>query len=214
MTTAIDEGTDVAVPRQRPHQVYATPLPPRVQPPAKYAHLKGDALYQALITDDETWTAERVALESGRAESTVSNWLDNFFKFDRGERPRDDYTFIRPVYVGTVPTWTAGDVRAWLIRTRKMRRDGTFIPHKPKGRPRGIQENAPRPARGSEMAQQAPGVLTTYEELVKPVDDGGKGMPAKAARAVLAERYGVSERAIIRRLQRARDLRAGRPSSH
>lgn len=206
------------VPQQRrrlkPHQRFGEALPPRVQPPAKFAHLTGDALKAALCADPERWTKARVALEAGRSVSTVGNWLDNYVKAVDGLHPWDDYTFIKPDYVGDVPTWAAGDVRAWLMRTKKMRRNGVFIPHKPKGRPRGVVERSRRPARGSDMDREAPQVLADYTLMTTPKENDGQGLTPKAAREALAAKYGCSVRAVIRRCQRGRDLAAGRPSSH
>jgi len=204
--------TTTTKPRKRagkPH--LRQPKPTVVQPPTKYAHLTGDALYRALIADTEIWTADRVAAESRRAPRTVDTWLGNRVKFDAGEREMDDYTIIAPTYFSDVPTWVAGEVRAWMMRTGKMRRDGVAIPHKPTGRPRGVTEAQPRPARGSEMDVIAPEVLAAYRALVAGDQAAGvEPMAPKAARAALAERYAISERKVIRRLQRGRDLESAR----
>lgn len=213
--------------RPKPHKWLGEPLPPRVQPPAKFAHLSGDDLHDALIKDGEIWTVPRVALEAGRSKRTVDKWLGYYVKFAAGERPLDDNTIIRPTYVETVATWRAGDVREWMMRTRKMRRNGVFIPYKPAGRPKGRTERARRPKRGSDMNEAAPALLAEYNELVgdcpradhprgeqcpKPRD--GRHVSAKAARAQLARKHQISDRQVIRWLQRGRDLAAGRTGSH
>lgn len=205
MTTTIDAPSTGR--RPRPHQWLGEPLPDRVQPPAKFAHLSGDALYQALINDGEIWTVARVALEAGRSKRTVDKWLGNYVKYAAGERRLDDNTIVKPTYQGTVALWRAGAVRAWLMRTRKMTRDGVFIPYKPAGRPKGRAERAQRPKRGSDMNAAAPGLLAEYNELVVT-------MTARQARHVLARKHGISDRQVIRWLQRGRDLAAGRTGSH
>lgn len=198
-----------ATKRPKPHQRQAKVKV--VQPPAKFAHLKGDALRDALVADQEIWTAERFAAEAGRAKRTIDTWLGNRTKYDAGERAMDDYTAPRPTYVSDVPIWKAGDCRAWMMRTGKMRRDGTFVPHKPAGRPRGVAEANPRPARGSEMDVIAPQVLAAYRELLAgDPANGVEPMRPADARAALAERYKITGRKVIRRLQRGRDLEAGR----
>lgn len=210
MTTTIEAPS--AEKRGKPHQWLGEPLPPLVQPPAKFAHLSGDALRQALISDNEIWTVSRVALEAGRSTRTVDKWLGNYVKYAAGKRRLDRNTIIKPTYIGTVAAWRAGAVRAWLMRTGKMRQDGTFVPYKPAGRPKGRTERTQRPKRGSDMNLAAPMLLTQYHKLIDG-DDQTEPISAKAARAVLAEKHELSDRQVIRWLQRGRDLAAGRPGS-
>lgn len=190
--------------RKKPHQ--RQPLPPLVQPPAALAHLKGDALYRALISDDEIWDAWRVAMESGRKKAAVDKWLGFFHKWEAGERPHDDRTIIKPTYYGDTPTWKAGEIRAWLMRTGKMRRDGTYIPHKPAGRPRGARDIVPRPRRGSELDEVAPQILARYRELLKAAPAPGQSLTPSQCRQKVAQEYELSEKQVIRRMQRGRDL--------
>jgi hypothetical protein len=198
-------------PRQaklKPHQ--RQPLPPLVQPPAHMAHLKGEALYRALTTDPEIWDTQRVALESGRQRAGVEKWIGFYHKWVAGERPHDDRTIIKPTYYGGTPTWKAGDIRAWLMRTGKMRRDGTFIPHKPTGRTPGARDIVPRPRRGSELDSVAPQVLALYRHLTEHgLNDDGPLTPVDA-RAHVASEFKLTERQVIRRMQRARELEAAR----
>lgn len=214
MTTTI-EAPPAGRRRPLPHQWLGDPLPPLVQPPAKYAHLVGDpdALHLALITDDEIWTVARIARETGRTKRAVGKWLARYVKYAAGERALDDNTIIKPSYAGTTAYWRSGDVREWLMRTRKMRRDGVFVPYKPAGRPKGRPERAARPKRGSDMNLAAPMLLVQYHRLIDG-DTSNEPISAKAARAVLAEKHGLSNRQVIRWLQRGRDLAAGRTGSH
>jgi hypothetical protein len=168
-----------------------------------------------LRTDDEWWSKARVAQEAGRSKATIGNWLDNYIKWAEGVRPQDDYTFVAPTYFGREPYWRAGEVRAWLMRTGKMTREGVFVPHKPSGRRRGVTEQRPRPElETSEMQREAPRFLAAYELMMAPIERGGEAMRSPDAIAALARQHGITERKVIRRLQRARDLRAGRKGSH
>lgn len=181
---------------------------PPVQPPAKFAHLKGDALYEALVTDDDLWDLLRIAQEAGRSKHAVDKWLGKLRAVERGQRRPDDYTLIEPVrYFGINPAWHAGQVRAWMMRTGKMERDGRFRRQR-EGRARGLVERAPRPKQRTWLDDKAPKVMAEYQQLLAGSDQR-EPLTEKAARLELARRHEITERAVIRWLQRARDLAAG-----
>lgn len=206
MSTATNtsRGRTVALPHQRQRDA----RPGIIQPPTKYAHLEGDPLHDALIADPEIWDAWRLAAEAGRTKRAVDKWIGNYNKYADGTRKLDDNTIIAPTYFGQTPTWVAGEVRAWLMRTGKMRRDGVYLPNRPAGRTRGITEAAPRPRRATELDEVSPQTLREYRELIDP--NGPHKLGAKDARLRLADRLGINERKVIRRLQRGRDLESGR----
>jgi hypothetical protein len=185
---------------------------PVIQPPEKFAHLQGEALFRALTTDTEEWDSERCAAESGRSRSRFSTLVSNYYAVADGRRPADDKTFIKPfAYRGASPVWRAGDARAWFMQHGMMRRDGVFRPFKPGGRARGAVDVVPRRRRPTEMQNHAPAVLGRYRELVTPGAGATSGaMTPRDARTQLAREFAISERQVIRRLQAARDLEAAR----
>jgi hypothetical protein len=191
-----------------PHQRQRDARPGITQPPTKFAHLEGDELHEALTTDPEIWDAWRFAAEAGRTKRAVDKWVGNYNKYVAGTRPLDDYTITPPTYYGQTPTWVAGEARAWLMRTGKMRRDGVYIPNRPPGRTRGLTEDSPRRRRPTELDKVAPAALKEYRALVDT--NGPHKLSAPDARLELAAKLGINERQVIRRLQRARDLENGR----
>lgn len=83
-----------------------------------------DASLEELVADRTEWTTERIAEELKVAYSTVSLWRT------RELLPPPDVP--HPVRL----IWYAGTIRAWAMRTGRMRLDGT-PKAAPLGRPRG-----------------------------------------------------------------------------
>lgn len=199
-------------PRRRRRPAGAAPV---VQPPEKFAHLTGDELFWALIGDGEEWDSERFAAESGRSIGRFRVWSSERNAVDAWQRKQagdpdyqdDDITETYETdrtapppkrHIGQSPAWRAGAARAWMIQVGLMRRDGTFIPHKPGGRVAGqvdIDVRAPRP---SEVRDTGPAILAEFRAL------RAKKVPAPEARAQLAAKYEITDKAVMRRLEAGR----------
>lgn len=191
--------------RLLPHQEAKTPVVV-VQPPASMAHLTGRKLYNALTADQEIWDAERIAAESKREVSTVDDWITNYNSWKRGKIPRDDNVFITPLrYFGTTPVYLAGDVRDWLMRTRRMDRRGVGQPYKSAGRPKGLVERGPRKSKRDALVDaQSVEVLARYEQIEASPD---APTSAVARREIISREFDLTDRQVTRRLDRGRKLR-------
>ena len=198
--------------RQRRPMTQPPAMAPVVQPPTKFAHLDGEALYEALTTDDEQWDAARAIAESGRSEGRFRAWMNNFYTWKRdveaaiaaGETPPqpDDRTMIAPDgYTGRSPWWTAGRMREWFIKVGIMDRRGVARKHKPSGRRPGVSDSSPRKKRPAVMRSVAAQILARAEGLM------AGGATLKATKTALAAELGVSERAVSRRLTEGRKQR-------
>lgn len=192
-----------------PHQRKPDSRPAVVQPPQKFAHLKGEALYRALTTDPEIWDKARLTAESGRTVRAVAKWIGHYNRYAAGLQELNDNTIIAPTYYANSPTWTAGEARAWLMRTGRMDRTGKYIPHKPPGRTKGIVEAGPRARQPSELDRVSPPLLAEYRAMLAGNDDREAPLKPAEIRRALAKKYNLKESAVIRRLQRARHIESG-----
>lgn len=182
-----------------------------VQPPKHLAHLSGDDLFRALVSDrTEKWYSARGAAECGRTPDTWRSWVSTRYGYNAAvekaagkpvPRPKDKMTPTPDGYDSRSPWWYAGTLRTWMIREGLMTREGRFIPYKPTGRtpgsPNRVQRKSPRP-----MSDEATLVLDEYDKLL------ARGTTKASARATLASRFKISERAVDRRLTTGRKLRA------
>lgn len=196
---------------------YTPGQPEIVQPPAALAHLAGDedALFEALTDPDkyfaatgewpEKWYSARFVAEIDRSTGRFKAWMSNFYAVtEHGVDPAsiEDRIMVKPDdYDKRSPWWYATTARAWAIAEGLMTRAGVAIPYKPAGRPKGRTDSAPR-TRTATMKAGALEVLAAAEQLTA---DGATVAEAKKA---LAERYGISERRVARRLTAARAMRA------
>lgn len=192
------------VPRQRRRRPEPEPIVV-VQPPAKFAHLKGEALYQALIKDREHWDSARFAAEIGRSLGRFRVMVSHRYAVDEGRRKLDDRTPPRPEkgteYVN--PKWYAGDARAWAMANGLMTRRGVFEPHKPGGKGAGCKDVNPRKRRPAPVRADSVRFLEEYRTL-REGDGTAAGMSAIHAKEALADRHGLSVRQIVHRLHLAR----------
>jgi hypothetical protein len=195
-------------PRTTKRQPQAAPLP------AKFAGLTGDALYQALINDnevvDEVWLAEQCL----RKVATVDGWLSKRDAIDEWEEngrvgpqpPEDDRTTPAPLervrikrdgHWKTSHRWHAGPLRRWMIQVGLMTRAGVGEPYRPAGRTEGSRNTKPR-ADTAKARQESPLILAEFRALrdagVKPND----------AYTQLATKHGLSERMVRRRVENGR----------
>lgn len=194
--------TQADVPHQRSRPPAGTPV--IVQPPAKFAHLKGEELYQALISDPEEWDSARFAAEIGRSLGRFRVMVSNRYAVDEGRRKLDDRTPPRPksgAYVN--PKWDAGDARAWAMPNGLMHRNGVFKPHKPGGKGVGWRDVNPRKRRPAPVRSQSLQFLEEYRVLRSPADDR-PGMSAVHAKEALAARHNLSVRQVVHRLHLGR----------
>jgi hypothetical protein len=191
------------VPRQRRRRPEPEPIVV-VQPPAKFAHLKGEALYQALTKDREEWDSARFAAEIGRSLGRFRVMVSNRYAVDEGRRKLDDRTPPAPwsgAYVN--PRWLAGPARAWAIENGLMHRNGKFKPHKPGGKGVGWRDVNPRKRRPAPVRADSVRFLDEYRAL-REGDGTTAGMSAIHAKETLAARHGLSVRQIVHRLHLAR----------
>lgn len=196
-----------------------------VQPPAQFAHLSGDALHKALTSDPEQWDRHRLAAESGRSIHPVMMWVRHRYSVDAWAKKKagdpgyqhdeivevleDDRTVPTPDgFHGNLPWWTAGHLRTWMMQVGLMRRDGTFIPHKPAGRRKGTADIGPRPKRPSLTRAQGPLVLAEYRQLRDPA--GPHKMTQAQAWAQLAEQHHLSLTQVKKRIEVGRAIENGR----
>jgi hypothetical protein len=191
------------VPRQRRGRPESEPIVV-VQPPAKYAHLSGEDLFQALTTDKEEWDSARFAAEIGRSLGRFRVMVSHRYAVDEGRRKLDDRTPPTPwsgAYVN--PRWRAGDARQWAMGVRLMTRRGVFKPHKPGGKGVGCKDVNPRKLRPAPVRTDSVRFLEEYRVL----REGGAGTPgvsAAHAKETLAVKHGLSVRQIVHRLHLAR----------
>lgn len=190
-----------------------------VQPPEHLAHLEGDALYQALISDEsEKWYSARTAAECGRTPETFRGWVSNRYKYNedvkaaqalaertgqrvkQAKRPTGRMMADPSDYDGRSPWWYPGTARKWFIAEGLMDRRGVFIPYKPPGRLPGSANTKPRTS-PQPMQSVAAEVLDAYDALL------AAGVSKTEARARLAAERGESERQIDRKLTTGRKLR-------
>lgn len=183
-------------------------LPKLAQPPEKYAHLTGDALYRALISDPEPWDTARFAQECQRSIGRVRVWVSKRNAVDQGRRAADDRTPPAPdMFSGRSPLWRAGTLRKWMIKVGLMRRDGVYIAHKPAGRARGATDVIPRQRRDAPMKTAAPTLLEEYKALTDTAGPG-RARYSSEAHESLAARHGLTVRQVERRLHAARLIAA------
>lgn len=187
-----------------------------VQPPPQYAHLTGEDLEAALTSDAEVWDCARFAAEAGRSIGRIWVWTSARNKVDAYQRRlagdpeyadadeayEDDRTAPTPdAYYGQAPVWRAGRLRRWMMQVGIMDRlTGKFIPHKPGGRQRGALDIDKRAQRPSVIRETAPAILTMYRQL------RDAGVRAPAARAAIADRFDLTGKQVMRRLEVGRKL--------
>jgi hypothetical protein len=216
--------------RPKRRKMFLPPKPPIVieQPPARLAHLSGDDLYEALIAPDHTerWYTARAAAECARETETFRGWVSHRYKYEEAvakakaeadriggrpkpvRRPKAKMTPKPDGYEVRSPWWWPHTMRRWFIQEELMdRHTGKAIPYKPAGRPPGtpnaVERKSQRP-----MQEQAAEVLAAFEKLRRD------GSSVAEARAALANRYGKSEKQILRRVETARKLRAAATDLH
>lgn len=179
--------------------------------PEQFRHLTGDALYEALTTDDEIWDSARFAREAGRSVGRIWIWHSARRKLDAWER-RD--TDAEPAQItdrtaprclnpdGRSPVWRAGTLRRWMMQVGLMTREGAVIKYKPTGRPRGAVDIDPRAKKASPLRETAPQILAEYRTL--------RDQEVSQADAVarLAETWKVTGRQLMRRLEVGRTMEA------
>ena len=192
--------------------------------PVDVSGLDPDAFFEAITKQDrDRWDYPRLAAEAGRSVARVRKWVMNAYAHAeavrRGEEPppADDKTFIPPHGRGAAPCktmeerldktapgqpwWYAGEARKVLNMIGIMRRNGTYVPYKPAGRPRGAGDRAPRQRWTSAPARDnAPTVLAAYRELTGREDNP---LTDRQARAELCRRFGLNRLAVSRRLAAA-----------
>lgn len=212
--------TPVQRTKRRPRRMFM-PYDPAgvaiVQPPAELAHLADDedALFEAL-TDPAAfeaatghapakWYTSRFYREIGRSEGRFKAWMSNHYAVTKhGADPSsiDDRIMVAPDdYDVRSPFWLETTARAWAIGEGLMTRRGVFVPYKPTGRPKGKTDSVPR-QRTATMKASALSVLGEAEQLT------AGGDKAAEVKRKLATRYGISERAVARRLTAGRTMRA------
>lgn len=193
----------------------ATPPPlPVVQPPRTIvrggetidiSELAGDALFEAITSDDEQWDYRRIAAESGRSVARVRTWVSEAYSRARSRRIPSDRAFVLPDgYVGGSPWWRAGRARQALMQMGAMTRDGVAIRYRPTGRAPGATDIRPR-QRAAAIDAQAREVWAEYEQLRE------SGLSDRQARAQLAERHSLSRTQLARRLTKGRELAGAGP---
>jgi hypothetical protein len=184
------------------------------QPPTELAHITDeDELFEAL-TDaaayeratgkpPEKWYRSRFIAETGRSEGRFKVWMSNHYAVLEGADPAkiEDRIMVKPDgYDRRSPWWYRTTADAWAIEEGLKTRGGVTVPYKPTGRPKGKTDSVPR-QRTATMKAAALEVLAEAEKLT------AAGATAGAAKAELAKRHGISERAIKRRLTEARAMR-------
>lgn len=188
------------------------PAPRVEQPPrtivrggdrADISHLAGEALYEAIISDEEQWGYSRVAAECGRSVARVRRWVQNVAVAERGGRAADDKTFIAPDgYIEQSPWWYAGNARRCMIQIGVMSRAGRAVPYRPTGRAPGAKDLVPRKRWAhAPLRDTAAGVYREYLECTTRKRDP---LTDRQARAELCRRHGLT------RTQLARRIKAGR----
>ncbi|WP_431935774.1 hypothetical protein [Micromonospora sp. RP3T] len=166
--------------------------------------LKGDALYEAIITDEEHWDYPRLHAETGRSVVRLRVWVTNARNARRSGKAPTDTAFIEPKgdnggVTGGSPFWYAGKAREALIAMGGiMRRDGVAIPPKPVGRTKGAKDKAPRqPWKNAPARDAAAGI---YREYVQLTTRKRGTLTDREARAELCRKYGLSRPQLARRI--------------
>jgi hypothetical protein len=187
-----------------------------VQPPAFLAEVTDDDEAFEILTDPvryeahtgaapEQWDLARFRAEVGRSEGRVKVWQSNQYAVNvHGVDPStiEDRILCKPDgYDKRSPYWLSTTARKWAIAEGIMTRRGVFIPYRPPGRPKGRTDSVPRQRRAT-MKATALEFLAAAEKLT------AAGATAGEAKTTLAGEYGITERAVKRRLTEARAMRA------
>lgn len=172
--------------------------------PVDVTGLDPDSYYTAITArDNDQWTYERLAAESGRSEQTMRQWVMNAYAAARGETPPNGRVFVLPDgYFGQSPWWRAGRARQALIDLGAMHRDGRSRPYVSSGRKPGTSDLKPRRSPGTPLQDSAPAVLARYRELLKQMSD-------REARARLCRELGLNRGQVGRRIRWARNHQTG-----
>lgn len=172
------------------------------------SHLTGDALYEALISDEEQWGYQRLSAETGRTVVRIRKWVHNIGLAERSGRAPDDKTFIEPDdYFQGSPWWTAGRARKALMGAMGvMTREGVQIPHKPTGRAPGAQDTQPR--RRWAHAPLRDTAVGIYKEYVKLTERRRNPLSDREARAELSQKHGITRTQLARRITTGKELLA------